>query len=69
MYSYSLEMALSVSWKLVRTSFLPHRDGLFEGSRDDSIHAHDLFTLVQGLGVCAAEGARVQTRIQSRWLR
>jgi hypothetical protein len=24
---------------------------------------------LSGLGACAAEGARVQTRIQSRWLR
>jgi hypothetical protein len=42
-------MALSVGLKVFGDSFVPHRDGLFEGSRDDSLDGPDLITLVQGL--------------------
>lgn len=52
MYSSSLEMALFVGWELVGTSFLPHKDGLFEDSRDDSVRQIDTITLVRGLAGC-----------------
>lgn len=42
-------MALFVWGKWVRTSFLPHKDGLFEGDREISLDPSNRFTLVQGL--------------------
>ena len=42
-------MALSVRLELVGAYFLPHRDGLFEGSRDDSLDGPYRITLVLGL--------------------